>query len=90
MYIFNSCKYDKYETSMHGRKHIGCVHPMRKSLDGFLDKIFGIFTSRRMCAAELGYERLCPYYKSKSRPTLPARYNPFSNKTTPLKKEEKQ
>lgn len=87
MYIYNTCKYDKYETSMHGQKHIGCVHPMRKNLDGFLDKMLSIVTSHRMCAATLGYERLCPYYERKSKPTLPKK-NPFSNEATPLNREK--
>ena len=93
MYVFNTCKYDEYETSMYGRKHIGCVHPMRKSLDSFLDKIFGIFTKRRPCAAVLGYERHCPYYKCKyPKPSMPSSQpptNPFSNESTPLDKEKK-
>lgn len=82
MYVYNSCKYDKYETSMHGAKHIGCVHPKRKNLDSFLDKVLRIFSSRRMCAAKLGYESYCPYYEDKytNRPSI----NPFSNETTLL------
>lgn len=73
MYVFNSCKYDKYKTSMRGRKYIGCVHPKRKNLDDFLDKVLGIFTKRRMCAAALGYERRCPYYKCRyPKPSMPS------------------
>jgi len=94
MYVFNSCKYDEYEISMYGQRHIGCVHPMRKSLDGFFDKILGIFTKRRPCAAVLGHERYCPYYKCKyPRPSMPPSLpsmNPFSNKTTPLLDKEKE
>ena len=92
MYVFNSCKYDKYEISMYGQKHIGCVHPERKNLDGILDKILGTFTNHRMCAAMPGYEKLCPYYETKyPRPPMPPSQpsiNPLSNEATPSDRKE--
>ena len=88
MYFVNSCKYNVYKETMHGREYKGCTHPMRKSLDGFLDKVFGVFDGFRDCAAAPGMQLHCPYYKDKYKRTKPPQ-NPFSSKVQRLFKEEK-
>lgn len=93
VHCVNLCKYNTYIDTMRGRKYKGYTHPMRKSLDDFWDKIFGIFSGFRQCAAAPACEARCPYFESKlphpieppSKPSI----NPFPNEAAHLYKEEK-
>lgn len=74
LYLYNTCKYCRYERNLYGVCTEYCEHPKRSSLDNVFGKILRyIFRTNNHCAAAPGYSRYCPLYEDDfaDRPTPP-------------------
>lgn len=77
MYVANLCRFYKCDFDMHGRKHISCTHPNRKSLSGIFEKgINWLFRVKTLsCAVTNGYEMYCPLYEQIGHSSPPPKFS---------------